>query len=61
MTGKEAFEDAIDYCDFMYRMIDRQQRKKDAMLKGKLQGIEIIKAGLIQKRDREEERENVQT
>ena len=60
MTGKEAFQDVIEFCDFMVEGL-RQTGRKDPLTAGKIQGMEIIKAGVIKKRDKEEERENVQS
>ena len=58
MTGKEAFQDVIDFCDFMEDGLRRTGRK-DPMTLGEIKGMEIIKAGVIKKRDREED--NVQS
>lgn len=61
MTGKEAFQDVIAFCEFLERTQDRMKREKDPFIKGTLRGIELVKAGVIRKRDREEEEENVQS
>jgi len=61
MTAKEAYQDVIDYCDFLDRVQDRMKRDKDPFLKGTLKGIALVKAGVERKRDREEEAENVQS
>ena len=60
MTGKEAFRDVIEFCDSTADGLRRTGRQ-DPMTLGKIKGIEIIKAGVERKRDREEEEENVQS
>jgi len=60
VTGKEAFQDVIDFCDFMVDGL-RKTGRKDPMTQGEIKGMEIIKAGVERKRDREEDEENVQS
>ena len=60
MTGKEAFQDVIDFCDLTAYIL-RKTGRKDPMTLGEIKGIEIIKAGVERKRDREEDEENVQS
>lgn len=59
MTGKEAFQESIDLCDFEIEGLEKTKRQ-DPMTLGMIKGIKIIRAGLVRKRDREEE-ENVQS
>lgn len=58
MTGKEAFQESIDLCDFEIKGLE-QTKRQDPMTLGMIKGIKIIRAGLVKKRDREEE--NVQS
>ena len=35
MTGKEAFQDVIAFCEFLERTQDRMKREKDPFTKGR--------------------------
>ena len=59
MTGKEAFQESIELCDFQIEGLE-QTKRQDPMTLGMIKGIKIIRAGLVRKRGREEE-ENVQS
>lgn len=56
MTGKEAFEDVIDFCEKQ----ETYYQGRDPMTVGIVKGIRLVKAATERKKKREEE-EDVQS